>query len=242
MLTGRRKRQDSLTPDPRQQRYCGVEDEFRIATPDGRAILIDEAVASSDRFFFDESAHVPVFPPEVEPEVETEVTGGRIWTWYGGTLYHDADVQGSLLEATTPLTLLNAGVEALVEHVLVQRAQVVELAPGTEITGVSTHLNVGLDSDFAGDDLCRFETKVPSNAFVTVVVQKLGADIALLATHTIGPVLAYLLFNRRPRKGALYRPRKGRRMELCLPYVIDLTRCGPVSPSGLRRLTTSPTW
>lgn len=199
------------------ERFAGVEDEFRVSANDGRSVLIEELVARSERFFFDESAHVPIF----EPDYQTERRGWRIWTWYGGTLYHDYDVQGSLVEATTPLNLLSQGAETLVRSIMTQRAQLAELCRGHNVVGVSTHLSMTLDSAFGGDDLCRFEMPVPSNAFVSVPAQKLGADIALLATQTVSPVIAYLLFNRTPQKGALYRPRKQRRMELCLPYVVD---------------------
>lgn len=199
------------------ERFVGVEDEFRATGSDGRGVLIDELARHSERFFFDESSHVPIIEGNQQPEQGS----GRIWTWYGGTLYHDYDAVGSLVEATTPLVLLSDGVDALVNLVLTQRAQLLELCGECQITGVSTHLNLTLDSHFAGDDLCRFEVPVPSDEFVSIPAQKLGADIAMLATHTVSPILALLLFNRNPRKGALYRPRKNRRMELCLPYVTE---------------------
>ncbi|MEW6142308.1 MAG: gamma-glutamylcyclotransferase family protein [Chloroflexota bacterium] len=199
------------------ERFAGVEDEFRVVGSDGRGVLIDELVRRSERFFFDEAVHVPV----IKGDLQQEQGNGRIWTWYGGTLYHDYDAAGSLVEATTPLVLLRDGVDTLVDCVLTQRAQLLELCRECQITGVSTHLNLTLDSFFAGDDLCRFEASVPSDEFVSVPAQKLGADIALLTTHTVAPVLAFLLFNRYPRKGALYRPRKNRRMELCLPHVTE---------------------
>ncbi|MDO8491882.1 MAG: gamma-glutamylcyclotransferase family protein [Dehalococcoidia bacterium] len=198
-----------------KQRYCGVEDEYRIATIDGRQISVDQLIAGSPRFFFDEAGHVPLFAPAAEPDS----AGGRIWTWYGGTLYNDYDELGTLVEATTPLTPVGPGVESLVDNVLTHRTQLVELAQGESVLGVSTHLNLLLDSRFQGKDLCDFTSQVPSNAFASTEAQKLGADIALIATHTISPVIAYLLFNHRPLKGALYRPRRNRRMELCLPYV-----------------------
>jgi len=199
------------------ERFAGVEDEFRVTDSDGRGVLIDELIRCSERFFFNEAVHVPI----VRGDLQREHGSGRIWTWYGGTLYHDYDAAGSLVEATTPLVLLSDGVDTLVNRVLVQRAQLLELCGHCHITGVSTHLNLTLDSSFAGDDLCRFEVPVPSDEFVSVPAQKLGADIALLATHTVSPILALFLFNRNPRKGALYRPRKNRRMELCLPYVTE---------------------
>lgn len=196
------------------QRYAGVEDEFRVTTM-GRPIYVDELFSKCRRFFFDESGHVPIFEPVPDPDT----IGGRIWTWYGGTFYHDYDSLGPLIEATTPLTSLDKGMEALVDNVLAQRAQLLELGRGADVLGVSTHANLLLDSHFQGQDLCEFKTAVPSNAFVSAEAQKLGADIALVAAHTISPVIAYLLFNHKPRKGALYRPRKRRRIELCLPYV-----------------------
>lgn len=199
------------------ERFAGVEDEFRVVGSSGKGILIDELIRHSPRFFFNESAHVPI----IKEHLELDERNGRVWTWYGGTLYHDYDVAGSLVEATTPLVLLRDGVDALVDCVLTQRAQLLELCKECHITGVSTHLNLTLDSFFAGDDLCRFEVPVPSDEFVSIPAQKLGADIALLTTHTVSPVLALLLFNRYHRKGALYRPRKNRRMELCLPYVSE---------------------
>ncbi|MCX8125668.1 MAG: hypothetical protein N3E40_00795, partial [Dehalococcoidia bacterium] len=201
----------------KNERFAGVEDEFRITDAEGRGVLIEELVLRSKRFFFSEDSHVPI----LKEGLPQESGGGRIWTWYGGTLYHDYDVNGSLVEATTPLVRLSDGVSVLVDNVITQRAQLLELCGECKITGVSTHVNLSLDPLFAGDDLCRFEVLVPSDEFVNVPTQKLGADIALLATHTLSPVLAYLLFNRCPQKGALYRPRKNRRMELCLPYVTE---------------------
>ena len=204
-------------PLSKETRYAGVEDEFRVAGVDGRPISIDDLVSKSERFFFDESGHVSVFEPVYDPDS----AGGRAWTWYGGTLYHDYDSKGPLVEATTPLTPLNRGVEALVGNVLTQRAQLVELCEGHNILVVSTHLNLLLDSTFEGDDLCLFTARIPSNAFESVEAQKLGADIALIATHTISPIIAYLLFSPGLKRRAIYRPRKHRRMELCLPYVPD---------------------
>lgn len=200
-----------------EQRYAGVEDEFRVTAADGHSVYMDELVSRSRRFFFDESWHVPILEPVYDPDS----VGGRIWTWYGGTLYHDYDSIGSLLEVTTPLTPLSRGIEGLVDNVLTQRAQLTELSRGEHIVGVSTHLNLLLDSRFGANDLCQFKARIPSNAFAYVEAQKLGADIALVATHTISPIIAYLLFNDKPRKGALYRPRKNRRIELCLPYIPD---------------------
>lgn len=207
-------------PISKGDRYAGVEDEFRVTDAHGRPISIDELVSKSERFFFDESGHVSIFEPVYDPDS----VGGRIWTWYGGTLYNDYDSKGPLAEATTPLTPLSRGVEALVGNVLTQRAQLIELCEGRNILGVSTHLNLVLDSSFEGDDLCLFRARIPSNAFISVEAQKLGADVALIATHTISPVIAYLLFSRGVRKGAMYRPRRHRRMELCLPYVPDPDR------------------
>ena len=204
-------------PISEEERYAGVEDEFRVAAADGHSVYLDELVSRSQRFFFDESGHVPILEPVHDPDS----VGGRIWTWYGGTLYHDYDSIGCLLEATTPLTPLGRGIEAMVDNVLTQRAQLLELSKGESIIGVSTHLNLLLDSRFGGNDLCQFKARIPSNAFAYVEAQKLGADIALVATHTISPIIAYLLFNHKPTKGALYRPRKNRRMELCLPYIPD---------------------
>lgn len=202
-------------PGSEEQRYAGVEDEFRVTTPDGRFVAIDERILSSHRFFFDESGHIPIFEPAYDPDSE----GGRFWTWYGGTFYHDCDSRGPLVEATTPLTPLGGGIEALVDNVLTQRAQLLELSKGDNIVGVSTHLNLMLDSCFQGQDLCEFKARIPSNAFAYVEAQKLGADVALIAANTISPVIAYLLFNHKPVKGALYRPRRNKRMELCLPYI-----------------------
>ena len=201
-------------PDVVRQRYAGVEDESRIKTADGQFVSVDKLILRSPRFFFDESGHVPVF----EPVYDYDSTGGRVWTWYGGTIYHDYDSAGTLVEAATPLTPLTSGVDALVDNVLTQRAQLVELSRSDNAVGISTHLNLLLDSYFRGTNLCDFKALVPSNAFGRMESQKLGSDIALLATHTISPVIAYLLFNHRPSKGALYRPRRNGRMELCLPY------------------------
>lgn len=197
------------------QRYAGVEDEFRVTPARDSFVPVDRLISRSHRFFFDEAGHVPIFQPVQDPDS----VNGRVWTWYGGTLYHDYDARGTLMEATTPLTPLNRGIEALVDNVLTQRAQLLELSRGDSVLGASTHLNLLLDSYFEGKDLCEFKARVPSNAFDYIETQKLGADIALIATHTISPVIAYLLFNHEPVKGALYRPRKNRRMELCLPYI-----------------------
>lgn len=202
-------------PVSEKQRYAGVEDEFRITARDARFLSVDKLVSRTQRFFFDESGHIPIF----EQVTNSDSEGGRLWTWYGGTFYHDYDSRGPLVEVTTPLTPLDRGIEALVENVLTQRAQLLELSREEEILGVSTHLNLMLDSLFKGEDLCEFKALVPSNAFGHIEAQKLGADVALIATHTISPVLAYLLFNHKPAKGALYRPRKNRRIELCLPYI-----------------------
>ena len=200
-----------------EERFAGVEDEFQITNQDGGGVLLDELVRRSERFFFNEADHVQV----VSTSTGSYSSSGRIWSWYGGTLYHDYDATGSLIEATTPLTLLTDGVCTLVNKVVTQRAQILELCDKCQIVGVSTHLNITLDSLFAGDDLCRFEVPVPSDTFVSVSAQKLGADIALLASQTVSPVIALLLFNRKPKKGALYRPRRNRRMELCLPFVTE---------------------
>jgi len=202
-------------PPSKEQRYAGVEDEFRVTTADECFVTIDELVSRSRRFFFNEAVHVPIF----EPVHESDSVGGRIWTWYGGAFSHDYDSRGTLIEATTPLTPINKGIEALVDNVLTQRAQLIGLARGEDILGNSTHLNLLLDSFFEGTDLCEFKACIPSNSFAFVKAQKLGADVALIATHTISPVIAYLLFNHKPAKGALYRPRRNRRIELCLPYV-----------------------
>lgn len=199
------------------QRYAGVEGEFRVSRPDGGELPLDELIGRSPRFFFSEEAHLAVI--EDSGQEGRELEGGKYWTWYGGTIYNDSDAQGTLVELTTPLTPVKYGSSALVENVMVQRAQLLELVEGPQIIGVSTHLNLLLDSEFDGDDLCRFQVPLPSNAFSSVPGQKLGADIALVATRTFAPVVAWLLFNREPHKGALYRPRDKRRMELCLPYI-----------------------
>lgn len=197
-----------------QMRYAGVEDEFRVTT-NGKPAYVDQLFSRYQKFFFDESGHVPVFEPLGEPDG----VGGRIWTWYGGTFYHDYDSIGPLVEATTPLTPLARGVEALVDNVLTQRAKLAALGKGADILGVSTHVSLLLDSNFQGRDLCEFKAEVPSNSFGSIEAQKLGADISLVAAHTVSPVIAYLLFNSKPPKGAIYRPRNNRRIELCLPYV-----------------------
>ena len=157
----------------RGNRYAGVEDEFRVTGGDGRPISIHDLVCNSDRFFCDESGYVSIFEPVYDPDS----VGGRSWTWYGGTLYNDYDFKGPLAEATTPLTPLSRGVEALVENVLTQRAQLIESCEGYNIIGVSTHLNLLLNSGFEGDDLCLFRSRIPSNAFVSVEAQKLGAEV-----------------------------------------------------------------
>ena len=160
-------------PVSKETRYAGVEDEFRVTGGDGHPISIPDLVSNSDRFFCDESGYVSIFEPVYDPDS----VGGRSWTWYGGTLYNDYDFKGPLAEATTPLTPLSRGVEALVENVLTQRAQLIESCEGYNIIGVSTHLNLLLNSGFEGDDLCLFRSRIPSNAFVSVEAQKLGAEV-----------------------------------------------------------------
>ncbi len=111
-------------PVSEQQRYAGVEDEFRVTSANGRPIYVDELFSKSQRFFFDEFGHVPIF----EPVLDAELAGGRIWAWHGGTFYHDYDAIGPLVEATTPLTPLSRGIKGLVDNVLAHRAQLVDLA------------------------------------------------------------------------------------------------------------------
>ncbi len=58
-------------------RYTGVEDEFRVATA-GQPAYIDQLLSGYQKFYFDESGHVPLF----EPVSEADETGGRFWTWW----------------------------------------------------------------------------------------------------------------------------------------------------------------
>lgn len=210
-------------------RIAGWEDEFRVS--DGKRLYtLEELLPRSGRPFFAQLKHVLV--GERKPLLsllDEDLDLGNydttmvdcMWTWYGGKLY---DEQDRLLEACTPpIRLIRYPVEHLARQVMVGRAQLGEITAGLQAEGMSSQLNFMLDADFQGADLCDeqqfVDDRVPTQGMTRGRAQKLGADIAKILVRTVGPVVAYLFFNTSQRKGAIYRPRGHRRLELSLPFV-----------------------
>ncbi len=209
------------------KRIIGWEDEFRVT--DGSTILtLDELLVKSPREFFAQAKHILLSerkPPPFEESIDlADYDSSRtdcVWTWYGGKIY---DEQDSLVEASSPpVPLLAYPIGNLIQAILTGRAQIGELADGMKAVGVSSQLNIMLDSYLLGDDLCDenkyVDLNVPTQGITKGRAHKLGSDLARIMVHTVGPAIAYIFFNSSQRKGAIYRPRGHKRLELAFPFV-----------------------
>ncbi|MBI4499084.1 MAG: gamma-glutamylcyclotransferase [Chloroflexi bacterium] len=210
-------------------RISGWEDEFRI-TDGARTYTLEDLLPRSQRPFFAQLKHALVgerkpilslMDEDVDISDYDTTMVNCVWTWYGGKLY---DEQDGLVEACTPpVRLSRSPVEHLAHQILVGRAQLAELAAGLKVDGMSSQLNVMLDAEFQGADLCNerqfADDRVPTQGMTRGRAQKLGADLGKILVRTVGPVVAYLFFTSTQRKGAIYRPRGHRRLELTLPFV-----------------------
>lgn len=208
------------------RRISGWEDEYKI-TEGKRVLTLEELLYPSPRAFFSQHKHALVgqrrehsFPQDDDPSDYDASRTDCTWTWYGGKVY---DEQDALVEASTPpISIERQPVHGLLQAIILGRAQIAELAEGYQAEGVSSQLNFMLDSEFFGDDLCDeskyVDRQIPSQGLTLARSHKLGADICKIMVRTFGPAIAFLFFNPFQNKGAIYRPRGHRRIELSLPY------------------------
>ncbi|MSQ14414.1 MAG: gamma-glutamylcyclotransferase [Dehalococcoidia bacterium] len=209
------------------KRIFGWEDEFRVT--DGSTILtLDELLVKSPREFFAQARQIPLSerkPISIEESIDlADYDSSRtdcVWTWYGGKIYDEED---SLVEASTaPVPLHTYPIGNLVQAILTGKAQIGELADGMKAVGVSSQLNIMLDSYLLGEDLCDenkyVDLNVPTQGITRGRAHKLGSDLARIMVHTVGPAIAYVFLNSSQRRGAIYRPRGNKRLELALPFV-----------------------
>ena len=209
------------------KRIIGWEDEFR-ATAGSTVLTLDELLTKSSREFFAQAKHILLGerkPPPFEESIDlADYDSSRtdcIWTWYGGKIY---DEQDSLIEASSPpVPLLAYPIDNLIQAISVGRAQIGELVETASAIGVSSQLNIMLDSYFLGEDLCDenkyVDLNVPTQGLTKGRAHKLGSDLARIMVHTAGPAIGYILFNSSQHKGAIFRPRGNKRLEFALPFV-----------------------
>jgi len=205
----------------------GWEDEFR-ATDGSTVLTLDQLLTKNSREFFAQAKHILLSerkPPPFEESIDlADYDSSRtdcVWTWYGGKIY---DEQDSLVEASSPpVPLLAYPIDNLIQAISIGRAQIGELTEGASAIGVSSQLNIMLDSYLFDEDLCDekkyVDLNVPTQGLTKGRAHKLGSDLARIMVHTVGPAIAYIFFNSTQHKGAIFRPRGNKRLELALPFV-----------------------